>query len=100
MKLAMQLGSPSLMQVAYRERFSPMGTELGGSLQQTLAPDNTSDPKLKPPFRNYEITYAVDAHTLAAPLGKDGKRKMRVEYNALVYGEDGTLQTATGNTIT
>lgn len=100
MKLAMQHGSPSLMQLAYRERFTPMGTEAGGSLQQTLAPDNTADPKLKPPYRNYEITYAIDAHTLAAPLGKDGKRTMRVEYTTLVYGEDGSLQTATGNTIT
>ncbi|MBS1814047.1 MAG: VWA domain-containing protein [Acidobacteria bacterium] len=99
MKLAMQHGSPSLMQVAYRERFTPMGTDLGGSLQQTLAPGNSADPKLKPPYRTYEITYAIDAHTLAAPLGKDGKRKMRVEYTALVYGEDSTLQTATGNSI-
>lgn len=87
------------MQVAYRARFTPMGTDPGGSLQQTLAQGNTSDPKLKPPFRNYEITYAIDAHTIAAPLGKDGKRHIRVEYVALVYGEDATLQTAVSNEL-
>lgn len=100
MKLAMQHGSPSLMQVAYRERFTPYGTGPGGSLQQKLAPDNTADPKLKPPYRNYELTYAIDAHTIAAPLKKDGKHHMHVEYVALVYGEDSTLQTAVGNEIT
>lgn len=100
MKIAMQHGAPSLMQVAYRVRFSPVGNEPGGAMQQSLAPGNSADPKLKGPYRQYEITYAIDAHTLSMPVGKDGKRSLRIEYTALVYGEDSTLRTAVSNEVT
>lgn len=96
-RAAMAHGAPTPQDILFKVRVLPIGT----MPEPTLASANQDDPShpLKPPFRRFAIDLAAVADAFRLTLNQDGSRTGAIEFNVLLYDNDGQLLNATGRTI-
>jgi VWFA-related protein len=85
MQAAMMRGSLEPTQILFRVRVAP-----SPATDAKLSADNQPDPKqMKPPYRHYAISYAIDVHGIDLAPGPDGNYRGGFEYGVRVYNADG-----------
>jgi len=84
MQAALMRGGLEATQIPFKVAVEAHGTE------DKLAADNQPDAKwMKPPYRRYTISYAVDVHGIDFTTTPDGNYRGDFEYGVRVYNADG-----------
>jgi VWFA-related protein len=94
-RLAMDRGAPAPSEILFKVRVLPAST----APEDEIAPNNNADPKLKGPFRRYEVDFAALARDVSLPLATDGTRSGTLEFLTLVYDSQGKLLNASEGTV-
>jgi VWFA-related protein len=94
---AMAHGAPAPEDILFKARVLPIDT----AMEQTLAPANDADSlhTVKPPFRRFAVDLAAVADGFQLNINNDGHRTGAIEFNVLLYDNDGHLLNATGKTV-
>jgi VWFA-related protein len=61
------------------------------STDDTLPTGNKPDPKLKPPYRHYSLSYAIDVNGIDFTQSADTNYRGDFEFGVLVYNADGDV---------
>ena len=84
MQSAMMRGTLEPTQILFRVKIAQSpGTE------DTLPAGNKPDAKLKPPYRHYTISYAIDVNNIDFAPSPDGNYRGDFEYGVNVFNADG-----------
>lgn len=97
-RAAMAHGAPTPQDILFKVRVLPIGT----APEETLAPANeiNSSQPVKPPFRRFAVDLAAVGNDFQLTLNKDdGRRTGIIEFNVLLYDNDGNLQNVIGKKI-
>jgi VWFA-related protein len=95
MQAAMMRGSPGASQIL----FSVQANASAATVDK-ITKGAKPEPKLmKPPYRSYDLLYAVDVHDVAFTATADGVRHGTFEFAAVVYDDEGAFVNQTSNRI-
>ena len=96
-ELAMEPGSPQLDEIVYLAHFVPIGKP--DEVTNTLTPDSTKDPRLKPAFHNYNLTFSAETANMTATPADGGLQHMSIEFIVTTYNSKGYPQTSVAKTM-
>jgi VWFA-related protein len=96
-RAAMAHGAPTPQDILFKVRVLPMGT----IPEETLAPDNRTDPahSIKQPFHRFAVDLSAVGNDFQLTPHENGLRSGAIEFTALLYDNDGQLLNATGKAV-
>ncbi len=93
---AMRRGAPDAMQIVFKARVLPAGS----GVDPSLARNNRADPKMKGPWRTYQVDIAADPRPIAWTIASDGAYQGAIEFAAVVYDDQGRTVNSLSDTVT
>jgi VWFA-related protein len=97
-RAAIAHGAPAPQDILFKVRVLPIVT----TLEPVLAADNrvSSTGPIKPPFRRFAVDIAAVGNDFQLTFNKDGGRRAgNIEFNVLLYDNDGALLNVTGKKV-
>ncbi len=92
MHAAMMWGAPRATEILFKVSIQPTSA----NPEDTLAPGNQSNGKVKGPYQRYTVNYTADAGDIGYKLTPDGVHHCALQFMTYVYDGDGNLITSQG----
>jgi VWFA-related protein len=94
-RAAMLHGAPVQTEILFEAEVLPRST----TDEATPVATNQPEPKIKGPFRNYQITYHADPRGIACADAAQGAHMCRIDFVAHLYDADGALVNRQNNGV-